>query len=144
MRRCGNDEPDCMPNWIVPFMSISLLLKHLNTPSDFSGSFNGFLFILRSFCFAQDVSLFMKLFGLPVSTRQFIVLLFFFFFIQSSPLLVLLISVTFSCVKLIQLKLTFCQFFVISFMQHFASGSIDSSVVPCSVSVYCSFMSDFS
>ena len=35
--RCAVDHPDCMSNWIIPFMSILLFLKHLNSSSSFSG-----------------------------------------------------------------------------------------------------------
>ena len=86
------NEPDGMSTWIVPIMSILLLLKHLNSPIDLFGCFIGVFPFASSFC---AVSIFMKLLGLPVSASQNICWLFVHVLIQNSPLFVLFTSETF-------------------------------------------------
>ena len=60
-------EPDVMSTWIVPIISILLLLKHLNSPIDLFGCFIIVFPFANSFC---AVSMFMKLRGLPVSANH--------------------------------------------------------------------------
>ena len=106
-------------------MPILLLLKHLKSPFKFFVCFTQ-LSLLGSRLHA--VFMFMKFFGILVSASECTSLLFIFVCIWNWLLFDFLISVTLSLVKLVDsMKLTFCQFSILSLMQHVASGSIVSS-----------------
>ena len=88
------------PLGVFFLMLIFFLLKHLNSPIEFSGCPIGvFSFTNR----LRAVSRLIKLLGLPASPNRYIYpfVIFFVFFFQNSHLFLLLMSVTFSSVKFV-------------------------------------------